>query len=159
MNSKLWKFLSTLLIFVTLFRLWHLLDKRGVEIVAYQLCFGALPSYTYCTDARCFDIQKTITYYTIGYIFDEYLMLCTGITMMDRRVVSLISYDTDRSLVNAWHSLIECMTLNAGSPDYIEDFPGHSQCTPIWVDVKKMALDVADRADLVDYLSKLDTSQ
>lgn len=159
MSSKVWWLIQILLLCFSILWSWRQLDKRNVEVLAYGLCFDALPSYTYCKTVSCFDIQQIVTYYTINYIFDEYLRLCAGMTTMDRLVVSLQNYDTDGALVDVWHSLIKCMTLNAGSPDYIEDFPHHPECVPIWVDMKKLALDVSDRDDHLYYFNKSDTSQ
>lgn len=158
-SSKVWWLIQILLLCFSIFWSWRQLDKRNVEVLAYGLCFDALPSYTYCKTVRCFDIQKIVTYYTINYIFDEYLRLCTGVTVMDRLVLSLQSYDPDGELVDVWHSLIKCMTLNAGSPDYVEIFPHHPECAPIYLEFYKLALDISDRADLLDHLNKSDTSQ
>jgi hypothetical protein len=96
-------------------RLWNALYPRFAEIVAYKLCFAALPSYTYCQTNACFQRQVSISNFALQNIFSEHEDFCVLLTAYEHVVLK------ERHFA-VWQSLLQCLDSYSGRDTDMENF-------------------------------------
>lgn len=123
-------FVYTVLFFVAIFQFWHVTYPDHVEIVAFKVCFAALPFYTYCESEFCFRLQLVASHFVLDYIFTEYSDFCKDLS----RYELLLVKPQDLEI---WRSLLQCLDSNSGMKGEFQTFPWHVTCMPMWEELKK----------------------
>jgi hypothetical protein len=124
-------FLHVFILSLQFNRIWNALYPQYAEVVAFKMCFAALPSYTHCKTYFCFEYQNKLSEFLLTNVFTEHLDLCQVMRAYELYILR-------RQDLKAWKSLLHCMDSNFGRNGEIETFPFFAPCIPIWEELKSL---------------------